>query len=49
MDQWIITSNQQNLIAKLFGYKFDIVYKERVKKKVVNALPGRVNFLFFLF
>lgn len=36
LEQRITTQNQQNWIAKLLGYDFEIVYKARVMNKSVT-------------
>lgn len=41
MEQRITTQNQQNWIARLLGYNFEIVYKSRVTNKVVDALSQK--------
>lgn len=41
LEQRIMTHNQQNWIAKLMGYNFDIVYKTRSSNKVVDALSRK--------
>lgn len=38
MEQRITTQNQQNWIAKLLGYDFEIMYKFGVGNKVADAL-----------
>lgn len=38
LEQRITTHNQQNWLAKLLGYDFDIVYKARKTNKAVDAL-----------
>jgi len=38
LEQRITTQNQQNWLANLLDYEFDIIYKPRVTNKVVDAL-----------
>ncbi|KAK7286582.1 hypothetical protein RJT34_21675 [Clitoria ternatea] len=38
LEQRITTQNQQNWLAKLLGYEFEIVYKVRASNKVADAL-----------
>lgn len=41
LEQRITTQNQQNWIAKLLGYDFEIVYKSGVTNKVVDDLSRK--------
>lgn len=41
LEQRITTQNQQNWLAKLLGYEFDVVYKLGAANKVANALSRR--------
>jgi len=38
LEQRITTQNQQNWLAKLLGYEFDIIYKPGVTNRAVDAL-----------
>lgn len=38
LEQWIATQNQQNWLAKLLGYEFEIVYRVGAINMVVDAL-----------
>lgn len=41
LEQRITTQNQQNWLAKLLGYEFDIVYKVGASNKVADALSRK--------
>lgn len=41
LEQRITTQNQQNWLAKLLGYDFDIVYKSGVTNRVADALSRK--------
>jgi len=41
LEQRITTQNQQNWLAKLLGYKFEIVYKVGASNRVADALSRR--------
>lgn len=41
LDQRITTQNQQNWLAKLMGYEFDIVYKQGATNKVADVLSRK--------
>lgn len=41
LEQRITTQNQQNWIAKLLGYDFDIIYRSGVTNKVADALSRK--------
>lgn len=41
LEQRITTQNQQNWLAKLLGYEFDIIYKVGASNKVADALSRR--------
>lgn len=41
LEQRITTQNQQNWLAKLLGYEFDIVYKVGAANKVADALSRK--------
>ena len=43
LEQRITTQNQQNWLAKLLGYEFDIVYKLGASNKVADALSRRLE------
>lgn len=41
LEQRIVTQNQQNWLAKLIGYDFEIVYKKGSTNRAVDALSRR--------
>lgn len=43
LDQRITTQNQQNWLAKLMGYEFDIIYKQGATNKVADALSRKFD------
>ena len=43
LEQRITTQNQQNWLAKLMGYGFDIVYKPGAANRVADALSRRLE------
>ena len=43
LEQRITTQNQQNWLAKLMGYDFDIVYKPGAANRVADALSRRLE------
>ena len=43
LDQRIMTQSQQNWLAKLLGYEFEIIYKAGATNQVVDALSRKEN------
>lgn len=43
LEQRITTQNQQNWLAKLLGYDFEIIYKTGSSNKVADALSRKME------
>jgi len=43
LEQRITTQNEQNWLAKLMGYEFDIVYKIDASNRVVDAISRKME------